>query len=176
MLKFYRQNIGNIFLKEVNQRVDCYQYEVRNEDAVVSTMFSSASFSLIILPDATLRVERERRLFRKSHYKMFNHSTEALVATFEFPDLQSSSSARCIVRFEDETVYSFIEHNDHRTVFKSSTWNSFRFNIANSENFISFYGTQAEGEIECTNENILLPILSGLFIIDEKFRLLSESN
>ncbi len=176
MLTFDRRHIGNIFLTEINQELDCYQYEVKKDGLIISTMYSSAPLSLIILPDVTLRVDRERKLFRKSHHKMFNHNTGTLEGTFEFPDWQSASHTRCIVRFTDNSVYSFNQNNDHRRLLKPKTWSTFRFDMTNSENMISYIGNQSSCEIECTNEKNLLPIVSGIFIIDEKFRILNESN
>jgi len=175
MLTFDEHYIGYTFLTELNQSLDCHQYEVKNEGRIVGTVFSSSRLSLIILPDVTLRVDRERRLLKKSHHKMFNNRTGALVGVFEFPDWQSASHTRCILRFIDGSVYSFNQNNDHIKLLKPKTWALFRFDMSNSENFISYFSSQSSGEIECTDDNNLMPIVSGIFIIDEKFRLIREA-
>ncbi len=176
MLTFDGQHIGNIFLTEINQSLDCYQYEVKKDGRIISTIYCSSLLSLMILPHVTLRVDRERRLLRKNHHKMFNQRTGTLEGTFDFPDWQSASHTRCIVWFTDNSVYSFNQNNDHRKLLKPKTWNVLRFEMTNSENTICYIGTQSFGEIECTNEKNLLPIVSGIFIIDEKFRIMNESN
>jgi hypothetical protein len=176
MLTFEKRYIGDVFFKEVNQSLDCHKYEIKKFDRIVGTVFSSDRLSVIILPDITLRIERERRLLKKCHHRMFNNSTGGPVGVVEFSDWQSFSGTRCILRFSDGTVYSFTQNNEHRRLLKPSTWSLFRFDMSNSENFISYFMGPSSGEIECTDYSNLIPVATGIFIIDEKFRLIKESN
>jgi hypothetical protein len=68
---------------------------------------------------------------------------------------------------DDGPVYSFNQNNDHMRLLKPKTWNLFSFDMSNSESFISYFSNQSSGEIECTDDNNLMPIVSGIFIIGE---------
>lgn len=173
MFTYEKKQIGRIFLKELNRIVDpCDLYEIKKEEKLVASLYSSAELSLAVLPDRVFRIDREQKFFQKRRYRMFDRYNE-LVALFEFPLGQPSADGA--VYFKDGPVYSLIEKTDHRRLLKVHTWGLYRFDMSDSEILISFFGTRLQGHILPDNEAHLVPIISGMFIVDEKFRRQDES-
>ena len=122
MLSFQSKYINNFYLKSVKQTVDCLHYIVNRQDEVILNVYSLSEMTIIELPGQIFRINRERRLFRKRDHRMYYHTTNEIFGTFEFPDWQRHNKANCIIRFEDNSIYSFPEDNSHRRFFKPETW------------------------------------------------------
>lgn len=174
---FQCKQVDNIYLKSVEQVQDCYNYNVYQNSELVFSVYSASELTLFILPDTVIKVKRERGFLKKQHHKMYDNETNELVGTFEFPDWQWANKTTCFITYSDNSVYSFEESNKHRRLFNPKTWNKCVFGMHNyNGGTVTYSGSQMNGTIEVLNLTNLLVLASGLFIIDEKFRVSRESS
>ena len=153
----------------------CYKYEIVDTGEIISSVCASKATTLIYFSDLQLRIERNRRLFTKPYHFMYDHKSGEQLGVFEFPNWQSASKARCILRLNNGQVYSFIQNNEHRRLLKPSTWGRYCFEMTNSENWINYEGNRNTGSITCADETDVMSIALGFFIIDDKFRTSEET-
>jgi len=176
MFSFQSKYIKHFYLKAVKQTIDCHHYTITREDKVVFNVYSFTEMTIVELPDFTLRINRERRLFRKRDHHIYYHTTNEYFGTFDFPDWQRPGKDNCIIRFVDNSVYFFQEDNSHRRLFKPKTWREYHFEMHNYDgDFITYSGSQSEGIIQASSPSKLVPIACGIFAIDESIRTFNES-
>jgi hypothetical protein len=176
MLQYKSEYLRDPYIKDLKHSLyACYKYEIAGTAENITSVYASESITLIYCSGMLLRVERNRRLFAKPHHFIYNNTTGEQLGVFEFPNWQRPNKTRCILRLNTGRVYSFVQSNEHLRLLKPSTWGRFCFEMTNSDNWITYEGDRKKGTITCADENELMPIALGFFIIDHKFRTSEET-
>lgn len=175
MFTFSSKRIDDIVIEYPDKIAhNCRQYKVKKDNYVVGKLYGGDKFTFIEFPDHFLRIDKQKRFIRNTIYSMVDHNSNTFLGGYEF----LSNGQECIMSFESNGTFFFHEDISTKKLFKSSTWDLFKNEMTNSSDIIVYEGRtfrgNNEGIITSTNEELVLPIIAGLFIIEEKYRISSE--
>ena len=177
ILTFNRKRLENVYLKPLRQTFDCLHYCIKRDSDLIFDLFSTPDITLISLPTGLLRIERRRKLFRKTQYYIYDHPTNCSIGTLEFLDRRSANKTCCIVTFANNSTYKLEQNNSISNIFRPKTWNQYLFEMHDyNDAFVTYSGTKTNGTITSNNLERPSMIAVGMYIIDEKFRIISESD
>jgi hypothetical protein len=187
MFNFIRRKAGAFHFQDYNKTAyDCKFYEIEGDGVVPSRLFYSEHFAMMDIPQQSMtRIERESRFLKKDNYVIFKHPGYWQIGEIRFPGWQARY--KCSVHLDDGTQYLFQKHTEHTRVFKPKTWNDYRYSLSGGEFPVFYSGRYVrkkmankkqrifEGEIRMPCEHPMLPVLVGLYLIEEHFRMEMES-
>ncbi|MEP7375244.1 MAG: hypothetical protein ABI675_17725 [Chitinophagaceae bacterium] len=188
MLTFTRKFIGNVLVAETgNVLTNCKFYEVLDNEVRIGRFYSGDNYSFAEFQEQKIRIESKRHFFSRSEHKIFNQYTKALIGYYEIPNGRFMGDNKAKLHLANGYTYRWKELYDHRKVLKPGTWGLYRFDLGSEKHFISYYGRMSpnhfrninpeqvfEGEVQSTEGTFLLPVFSGIFIMEEKFRQLEQ--
>ncbi|MFT3912208.1 MAG: hypothetical protein QM737_22465 [Ferruginibacter sp.] len=154
--------------------VDCHEHTLMQENIPIGKVYGGRKFTFLKLPANLVRIDRVGGFFSKPGYNIVDHSTGSYLGCLEF------TWRECIITLQDKTVFYFHKDSSDKAFYKPSTWNKFRHEMTNSTDKIIFSGriNSAEifdGSIETTNERLILPMMIGIYILEEKQRIRNEN-
>jgi hypothetical protein len=186
MLTFRRTFIEDILIKETGKILkNCKLYVISNDTKIAGRFYSGDNFSFIESEEQKIRIDSNRHFFKPSIYHFYEQYNNSFLGRFEIPNDNGFGQGKLHIA-EGET-YQWIENRDHRWILNASTWNLYRFDLISVSHNIVYYGKMTpgvgnqicpeqifEGEIQSTNDTLLLPILVGIYIMEEKFRRIEQ--
>ncbi len=188
MLAFRRIFIDDVLIAETARILTNGKlYELFNDKERVGRFYSGDNYSFAEFNEEKIRIESKRQLLANSEYHIFNQYTGELIAHYKINSLGLKDDVTGNLFLANGYSYHYSEIHDHRKITKPKTWGLYRFDMTSEKHSISYYGRMTpnsfrginpaqvfEGEIQSTEDSFLFPIVAGIFIIEEKFRLLEQ--
>jgi hypothetical protein len=179
LLTFDHLHLGDTYIKQINGKVrNCYFYKLTKNNLTVANLYFGDKISFIDLPGKPMLLKRNRPLFKEESYLLTDLITQEEICFFRFSVWQTAFALSATIRFADQSAYLIRQNNLHRRLFKPSTWWQYRFQMQSANDTVSYVGVlkgrRLDGEISTTNSEIIVPIITGLYAIDEKFRVRYE--
>lgn len=155
----------------------CKQYLVESDGKFIGQVLSSDNFTWIDYGDHSVKIDRLRYCNTQKTYYLNNYKTETVAATIEF----LSRNDECIVNINEGSTYFFHKNQADWSLLKPTSWFLFEHHLTDSADDITITGNLPfnglpSGIIYSTNEQLILPILAGLSIIEEKLRTFNETS
>ncbi|MFT3827476.1 MAG: hypothetical protein QM731_26375 [Chitinophagaceae bacterium] len=158
----------------------CFLYDIKKDDNTICKLYTGKYESFMEYNNQKYRIEKKMKIFKKDRYLIFNYLNNDSIGYYEFADNQWFGKTACTMYLNGRKPFHFIQNDAHKNIFKKSTWNSYRFDMTDSVDDAhylgKFTGSKTKGEIYTTNETDLLPVFLGLFMAEEKFRLIMEKS
>lgn len=176
MYTFISKKIADITL-ELPDRIatNCHEYTLYRESLHAGKLYGGTNFSFIEYENNLVRIDRNAGFFQKTSYDLFDHRTGSYMGSFKF----SNNLKKCTLTLEAGSIFHFHKDSSGKVFYRPSTWNKFRHEMNSEKDMIVYSGRSSdldiyEGTIETTNETLLLPMLAGIYIIEERLRMLRE--
>ena len=155
---------------------NCSEYILTNNERVIGKVLTSDKFALLNYENQTLIIKRVKFYFKQKKYSIDCCKTGQTFGKLEFLD-----SYECIVSLNKGSTYFFHENRANKKLLNPTTWFNFEHHLTDSVDDICYSGNKplnglSKGIIETTNEQLLLPTLVGLFILDEFMRTFQENS
>jgi len=185
MLTFHRKFIEDILIKETGKIIkNCKLYNVLNGDTKVGLFYSGDNYSFVDFNEQKIRIDQNKRFFKRSEYTFLNQYTRELLGHFEIPNGVYLGEMNSKLHLLDGPTYQWTQNYSQERPFRSRASNIYSFDLVSKEHNIVYYGKMTpdiavnyinpdqvfDGEIQSTDESLLLPILIGIYIMEEKFR------
>ena len=178
MYHFSSKYINDVIL-ELPHKIgkNCKQYSIERNGKLKGKILASDDFTFIDFESQSLKIDRLRFCLTEKKYHLKNYQTETTAATLEF----LSSGNECILNITEGSTYFFHKNQAARNILNPKTWLSFEHHLTDSIDDISFLGSTPlsslpNGIIDSTNDQLILPILAGLSIIEESIRTYRETS
>jgi len=173
MFTFTGKKIADIVLElPDNIAVDCHEYNIIREDQFIAKVYGGRKFTFLMFENNLIRIDRIEGFFSPATYTLSNHHTNSYLGEFKFSRNQKEGTLSLL----DGNIFFFHTDTSRKVFYKPSTWNQVRYEMTNSSDKIILSGkfigsTISEGEIETTNTELILPMLVGIYLIEEKARI-----
>ena len=177
MFEFSSIDIADITLRLPDKiGTNCCEYSLTNNELVVGKVLTCDKFALLSYQKQTLIINRVKFYFRQKKYSIECCKTAETFGTLEFLD-----SYECIVSLNMGSTYFFHKNVAPKKLLSPLTWASFEHHLTDSTEDICYSGKKqlnrtTQGIIKSTNEQLLLPTLTGIFILDEFIRTFHENS
>jgi hypothetical protein len=155
----------------------CKQYIVEKNDEIIGIVRSADKFAFIELKNILIQIKRPKFYFNKKIYSLKNFKSEDNIGTLEF----LYSKNECILSLTQGSTYFFHQNTANKNILKPKKWFTFEHHLTDSTDIISYLGNHPLnslpfGKIVTTNDQLILPIVTGLFIIEENIRTFQENS
>lgn len=189
MFTFDRTFIGDILIKETgNVLKNCKLYEVFNGAKNIGRFYSGGNFSFIETDDRKFRIEQISHFINRTEHLLYDQYTQQLIGQFSIPDSLSLKHSKCFMYLLPNIAYEWEQDSEHKRIQKKDTWDLYRFNLLSVHHKIVYYGRiipnlssgylnpdqHFRGEIQTTNDSLLLPIFAGISIMEQGFRRIEQ--
>ena len=178
MYNFSSKYIKDIVL-ELPHKIgkNCKQYTIEKNGTLQGKIICSEEFTFFEYSGQSLKIDRDKCYFKDKIYYLKNYKTETTDASIEF----FGGNREGILNITGGSTYFFHKNKSTKKFFKPKTWLTFEHQLTDSTNTISYLGytplnSLPYGKIETTNEQLILPMLVGLCIIEEYLRTFSENS
>lgn len=156
---------------------NCKQYTIEKDDILTGRILSSDDFTFIEYEGQSLKIDRIRFSLTERKYIVKNYAIDTISGTLEF----LNGNEECIINITDGSSYFFQRNQASRSFLRPKTWLSFDYHLSDSIDDISYLGSTPlgnlpKGIIHATNDFLVLPILLGLFVIEETTRTFLENS
>jgi len=186
MLMFQRTFVDTVTIHETGKIIkNCKLYNISESNNRVGRFYSGDNYSFAEIGEQKIRIDAEKHFFRDSEYKIHDQYTGDIIGHFEIPNGGiGRTGMRSILCLSNGDKYYWTQNNDHRNILKPKTLSKYRFDLVSNDHSIIYYGKMTpdialsyvnpdqifEGEIQSTDYKLLLPIITGIYIMEEKFR------
>ena len=155
---------------------NCCEYSVTKNELPLGRVLTCDKFALVFFEDQSLIINRVKFYFKQKKYSIESYKSGETFGSLEFLD-----SYECIVSLNQGSSYFFHENRANKKLLNPTTWFNFEHHLTDSVDDICYSGNKplnglSKGIIETTNEQLLLPTLIGLFILDEFLRTFQENS
>ena len=152
------------------------EYSIKKNELPVGRVLTCDKLALVYYENQSLIINRNKFYFKQKKYSIECCKTGETFGNLEFLD-----SYECIVSLTKGSCYFFHRNTAKKRFLNPSSWFTFEHHLTDSVDDICYSGNRplnglSKGIIETTNEQLLLPTLIGLFILDEFGRTFQENS
>jgi hypothetical protein len=189
MLQFERKFIGDILIAETNSVLEkCKLYEIFDGQEMLGRFYSGENYCFADCANWKIRFEAEKHFFKKSIYRIIEQNTGQVLDEMNIPNSSPFIEIDNAFILANGESFAWTKSMKDYAIFKKSTWNRYRFNLFSEADYFVFNGVmepnnQAEylnpdqvfkGEIHSKVGVKILPILAGIYLMEESFRRIED--
>ena len=186
MITFHRTFLDKVIINETRKVIkNCKLYNILTSGNQIGRFYSGDNYSFAEFEEQKIRIDSEKHFFTNSEYKIYNQYTGDIIGNFEIPNGGiGRTGMTSMLYLSNGDKYRWTENKDHRNIIRPSTLSIYKFDFVSITHSIIYYGKMTpdialsyvnpnqifEGEIQTSDDRRLMPIIMGIYIMEEKFR------
>ena len=190
MLTFHRTYIDQVMIVETGKTIAaCKLYNIYQGGERLARFYSGGNYSFAEFAEQKIRINTDNGIRRGEYHFVYNQYTKEQIGYFIIPVWRIHlADVPTKLRLADGQHYTWTENTAHRSILKPITRSTYRFDFLSPHHSIVYYGKMIPnvsanfvnpnqvftGEIQTTNDQLLLPIVLGIYIMEEKFRSMEQ--